>query len=597
MLRRALADYARRRLNLVLLVVVPVVLVFVWGASLAEFSKLLGGATGRGQLAAATAGWAAAVLAGLAGFFQVSGSRAADRRLAAAGGRTAAVVAGRLGASLGLAGLASLGGLVALAARAGISDWPRAVAGTVLAAVIYLALGVVVGTLVRTDMNGALVVTFAWVFDVFFGPALGTGRLVVTWLFPLHFPTLVLIGQASGHAGPVGDVGWALIWAVGLSALAVARLAVTIRPAALPANSAHRRFMAPNVAAAAGPRPGTAVHPTTGPVPAVASNVAATPAVVAGRAPTMARLGAVLRAGMREYRRNRVLWVLLVVVPVVFIAMAVAVTPDKLGPVSLVDGAGRFTAMLSMRRVHGATMAPIAIAFLAGITGLFVVTGSEAGDRRLVLAGLRPREVLAGRLGVIAAASVVATAVAVAVSAMFYPPRQWAVFAAASLLIGLTYAMVGVLIGPITGRLGGLYLILLLAFVDVGLGQTVMFHPVPPAWGAFLPARGASSMLIDGAFTARFDSLGSLLLGLAWLAALTFATIVVFQRRTGSRRPPVTEVRASRSPGAPRSAGAERPAARPRRAQPGLARVNNNAVGPPGPGGPSSEPLAIPTDA
>ena len=537
MVRRALAQYARRPLNLVLLVIVPVALVFVWGGSLAAFSKLLGGTTSHGQLEAATAGWAAAALAGLAGFFQVSGSRSADGRLAAAGGRTGAVVAGRLGASLVLALLAAAGGLIALAARAGITDPLRAVAATVLSAVIYLALGVLVGTLVRSDMNGALVVTLAWVFDVFFGPAMGTSHLVVTWLFPLHFPTLVLIGQASGHAGPIGDVGWALLWAVGLSALAVARLVATTRPAPATAGASQRMVVAPATVAASGRALPAATRPPTSDAAAAAARPVPAPVLVRARAPrqaaTWARLGAVLRADMREYRRNRVLWALLVVVPAIFIVMAVAVTPDKLGPVVLVDGGRRFTAMLSMRRVHAATMAPVTAAFLAGITGLFVITGSAGGDRRLVLAGFRPREVLAGRLGVIAGASVVTTAVAVAVSGALFPPRQWVVFTAANLLIALTYALAGVLIGPLTGRLGGLYLILLLAFVDVGLGQTVMFTSVPPAWGAFLPARGASRMLIDGAFTGRVDTLRFLLLSLLWLGVLAAATIVVFQRRTG----------------------------------------------------------------
>ncbi|HVT75798.1 MAG TPA: hypothetical protein VHD87_02125, partial [Acidimicrobiales bacterium] len=100
--RRALLDYARRPLNLVLLVAVPVVLVFVWGGTLADFSKLLGGTGNRTQIEAATAGWAAAALAGLAGFFQVTGARGTDRRLAAATGRSGPVVAGRLAASLGL---------------------------------------------------------------------------------------------------------------------------------------------------------------------------------------------------------------------------------------------------------------------------------------------------------------------------------------------------------------------------------------------------------------------------------------------------------------------------------------------------------------
>ena len=88
----------------------------------------------------------------------------------------------------------------------------------------------------------------------------------------------------------------------------------------------------------------------------------------------------------------------------------------------------------------------------------------------------------------------------------------------------------------IRDSLGGLYLILLLAFIDVGLGQTVMFDASPPSWGAFLPARGASRVLIDGAFTSRFDEVGHLLLGLAWLSALTAVATAVFHRRTGSKR-------------------------------------------------------------
>ena len=41
--RRALLEYARKPLKLVMLVLVPVVLVFVWGPTLADFSKLSGG--------------------------------------------------------------------------------------------------------------------------------------------------------------------------------------------------------------------------------------------------------------------------------------------------------------------------------------------------------------------------------------------------------------------------------------------------------------------------------------------------------------------------------------------------------------------------
>ncbi|MHB1510066.1 MAG: ABC transporter permease, partial [Acidimicrobiales bacterium] len=156
-IRRALLDYARRPLNLVLLVAVPVVIVMTLSGEFATFSKLLSTTSSPTHLEVATAGWAAAAVAGLAGFFEVIGSRTTDRRLAAAAGRATPVVAGRLGASVVLAVAATAAALVALAARAGIDDPLRAISAVLVVAIIYVAIGVLVGTLVRSEMSGALV--------------------------------------------------------------------------------------------------------------------------------------------------------------------------------------------------------------------------------------------------------------------------------------------------------------------------------------------------------------------------------------------------------------------------------------------------------
>ena len=517
--RRALADYARRPLNLVLLVAVPVVLVFVWGGTLADFSALLGGKAKPVQLEAATAGWAAAALAGLGGLFQITGARAADRRLAAASRHAGPVVTGRIGACLALAALASVGGLTALAARTGINDPLRAILGTVVVATIYVAIGILVGTFVRSDMNGALLVTLAWILDVFLGPGFGGGTSAVTRVFPLHFPQLLLTSQVTGHGGPVADLVWSLLWAGGLGVLAVRRLRATTAPAPRQAASTS----APAVVRAA----------RTAPPPEKSAQTAAGDRDAAWMPRGGTPLRAAVRAALRDYRRNRVLWALLVVVPAIFIGLAILVTVDEPGPVQLVEGARRYTAMLSERRMHAATMVPVTAAFLAGLAGLFVATGTTSGDRRLVLAGFRARHVLGARLAVIGVATIVTTGAAVGISGSWYPPRQWMVFAGANMLIAATYAMIGLVLGPLTGRLGGLYLVLLLAFIDVGLGQTVMLPGGPPDWGAFMPGRGASRMLIDGAFTRRFDQGEGLLLGLAWFAGAAAVAGAIFQRRTG----------------------------------------------------------------
>ncbi len=540
-LRRALAEYARRPLNVVLLVAVPVVIVVALSSELAAFSELLSTTAKPLYLEVATAGWAAAAVAGLAGFFQAVGSRDADRRLAAASARGATpVVIGRLLAAACLAGAAGAAALAALATKGGIADPARAIPAVVLVAVLYVAIGVVVGTLVRSEMNGALVVSVIWMLDVFVGSGLGGSSSLVTRVFPLHFPTMILTDQAAHHGGPIGDVGWSAIWAAGLAALAVARLASTTRSArrAKPADLRSPRSTPLRPEATATSTPATEKGSSPGPAPTAwpSDRHVEPPATVRSPGIPAVRWVAGLRADAREYRRNRVLWVLLVAVPVLFVALAAEQTPTTRVPVRLVEGARQLTAMLSMRQIHAGEMASISSALLAGIAGLFVVTGSAAGDRRLVLAGFRPRQVLAGHLGVIAAAAAITSAVSLAVSAAFFAPSQWLVYAGADLLVALIYAMIGVLLGPLVGRLGGLYLLLLLAIVDPGYGQTVMFHPLPPTWGAFLPARGAGTLLLDGSFASTFEQYGYLLLGVAWLVALTGAALFVFRRQIGTSR-------------------------------------------------------------
>ncbi|MCZ7537244.1 MAG: ABC transporter permease [Acidimicrobiia bacterium] len=229
---RYLIEYARRPLNLVLLAVVPVVFVTLSAGAIADFADVLGGLTDLGTVEAATAGWAASLLAGIAGFFHVVTSREPDRRLAAAGAGTVRVVLARLTSALGLALVAGLGALAALALRTGIADTPKVVGVTFLMALIYLGIGATVGAFVRSELNGSLIVVFAWMFDVFFGPAMGRAGGIIR-VFPLHFPTLVVTDVASGHAGPLGDVGLSVLWAAAALAAGTLALVTTTRPAPL----------------------------------------------------------------------------------------------------------------------------------------------------------------------------------------------------------------------------------------------------------------------------------------------------------------------------------------------------------------------------
>jgi hypothetical protein len=357
-------------------------------------------------------------------------------------------------------------------------------------ALIYLGIGATVGALVRSEINGSLVVVFVWMFDVLLGPAMG-GTARIIRIFPLHFPTLVVTDVASGHAGPLGDLGISALWAAGALLTGIVALVATTRPAPLTAPRLHGRW-----------------H----------------------------RIAVALRYGFRDYRRNHVLWVLLVVLPVAFITLSIAVTPDTPAPVELVENGHRGLQILSMSNLHGAIMVPITVGFLAGLAGLFVVLGSAEGDRRLVLAGYRPLEVLAARIGVIVFAALLSTGVALAVTGASFTPQSWLTFAAANVLVALTYGMIGVLVGPRLGLLGGLYVMLALPFIDIGIAQNPMLGAAPPSWAAFMPAHGAVRVLLDGAFTPTFDEHGALALALVWLASVTTVAAAQFHRLAAPHR-------------------------------------------------------------
>ncbi len=487
---RYLAEYARRPLNLVLLAVVPVVFVTLSAGAIADFADVLGGLTDLGTIEAATAGWAASLLAGIAGFFHVTGSRAADRRLAAAGAGTWQVVSARLVSAFGLAAVAGAGALAALALRTGIADTPRVIGVTFLMALVYLGIGSTVGALVHSEINGSLIVVFVWMFDVFFGPAMG-GTAGIIRIFPLHYPTLVVTDVASGHAGPLGDLGLSALWAVAALATGAVALVATTRPTPLAAPTIHGPWR---------------------------------------------RVAVALRYGFRDYRRNLVLWVLLVGLPVAFITLSIAVTPSDPAPVELVENGQRGLQILAMDDLHGAIMVPITVGFLAGLAGLFVALGSAEGDRRLVLAGYRPLEVLAARIGVIVFAALLTTGVALAVAGASFSPQNWVTFALANILAAVTYGMIGVLAGPRLGLLGGLYVMLALPFIDIGIAQNAMFDAAPPAWAVLMPAHGAIRVLLDGAFTPSLDEYGALALAIAWLVGVTTLAAVQFHRLAAPRR-------------------------------------------------------------
>lgn len=242
----------------------------------------------------------------------------------------------------------------------------------------------------------------------------------------------------------------------------------------------------------------------------------------------MSRVAVATRLGFVEQGRRPLLLVLLVVVPLLFITKAIAATQPLPREVLLPGGVQVLT---TMRDVHGAVMAAITVAFLAGLCGVFVMQAVRHGDRRLVVAGFTPFQVVLPRLVVLGAESTLVLAVSLAVTAFSFQPRSWPAFIVGNLLAGTVYALLGALAGAILGGLGATYLMLFGAMLDLGIVQNPMFGTgAPPAWGALLPGYGPGRLIVDAAFSEHFHAWAALATSLGWILALLIAVLLVLHR-------------------------------------------------------------------
>ncbi len=210
-------EQLRAPFTLVLLVAVPPVFVVASVGVLGDFARALGGSLAADAASSLAAGWAAAFIAGTLGFFQAASSRGADRRLALAGLGPVRVASSRIAASMLLALIAAGAAVVALLARTGVAHPWHAVVAVLAFAVIYLAIGVLIGSLVSAPLEGSLAVAFIFLLDVFSGPGMAAEAAPYSIS---RKAADVLIAAGSGGATDASD--WVELAVITFGAVAVA---------------------------------------------------------------------------------------------------------------------------------------------------------------------------------------------------------------------------------------------------------------------------------------------------------------------------------------------------------------------------------------
>jgi hypothetical protein len=212
-------EHLRAPLTLVLLVAIPVFFVLIFASVLGEFSKALGGTLAGRATTAISAGWAAAFLSGALGFFQVTSSRGADRRLAAAGLGPTRVALSRIAAALVLGVTVSAVAFVTLWLRSGIEHPLHAAVAIFTFAAIYIGIGALIGVLVSAPLEGSLLVVLVFSVDAFSGPQM-TNAGGIGGFTPTRDAGNLLIAAGGGLGSPGSD--WIGAAAIALGALCVA---------------------------------------------------------------------------------------------------------------------------------------------------------------------------------------------------------------------------------------------------------------------------------------------------------------------------------------------------------------------------------------
>lgn len=214
-------EHMRAPLTLVLLTAIPVFFVLIFASVLGEFAKALGGTLMSQSATAISAGWAAAFLSGALAFFQVSSSRAADRRLAAAGLGPTRVALSRIVAALAIGVTVSAVAFLTLWLRSGIGHPFHAAVAIFTFAAIYIGVGALIGAFVKGQLEGSLLVVLIFSVDAFSGRQMTSNGLVAVTPTRNAANLLIDAGGAQGSAG--GD--WIGALAVALAALLVALVA------------------------------------------------------------------------------------------------------------------------------------------------------------------------------------------------------------------------------------------------------------------------------------------------------------------------------------------------------------------------------------
>jgi hypothetical protein len=162
------------------------------------------------------------IIVGFAVFAAIRKTLAFDKRLVFAGYRHTTLIAAKTSAIAILAAAVALYTATVLLAfwRPGPAGWLAILAGFTVMALAYGALGLLLGVLVKNDLEGFFLIIMGGLMDTFLQNPLGNplaNKPLLEW-FPSFGPMQFAVGGSFGHTALWGHLAIGLAWAAAFAA-------------------------------------------------------------------------------------------------------------------------------------------------------------------------------------------------------------------------------------------------------------------------------------------------------------------------------------------------------------------------------------------
>ena len=179
----------------------------------------------------------------------------------------------------------------------------------------------------------------------------------------------------------------------------------------------------------------------------------------------------------KELLRRRIVILLLFLIPTLFYAIVALTTTERTIAFKLASISEDTFVEVSERSESLIFIGIAAVGLLTSFLALNMVQKNADANRRLILCGYRPAELIVAKLLVLAAVTTLIATYVAGMLLLFFRPQHFPLVIIGFALGGYVYGCYGLLIGSIFRReLEGILFIVLLANIDAGWLQNPLFY-------------------------------------------------------------------------------------------------------------------------